>query len=160
MTFQPYFWNERDGEQLSTQVKSIMFPNHATAKAACAVQNSTLFYWWFLALSDCRHLNMREIERFPLGLAQMSREHLQELGTLCDQLMRDFKKHAKRKDCVYRTTGKVSYDEYFPRYSKAILDAIDKVLAEHFGFSQDELDHLVNYDIKYRLGADTEDADE
>ena len=36
--------------------------------------------------------------------------------------------------------------------SKPILDEIDMVLAEHYGFTAEELDFIVNYDIKYRLG--------
>ena len=29
---------------------------------------------------------------------------------------------------------------------------IDKVLAEHYGFTEEELDFIINYDIKYRMG--------
>jgi len=28
------------------------------------------------------------------------------------------------------------------------------VLGEHYGFTAEELDFIINYDIKYRLGAD------
>jgi hypothetical protein len=38
--------------------------------------------------------------------------------------------------------------------SKAILDEIDRVLARHYGFTAEELDFIINYDIKYRLGRD------
>jgi len=31
---------------------------------------------------------------------------------------------------------------------------IDKVLAEHYGFTEEELDCIINYDIKYRMGKD------
>ena len=43
---------------------------------------------------------------------------------------------------------------------KSILVEIDTVLAKHDGFTAEELDFIVNYDIKYRLGrgAETEDA--
>ena len=34
----------------------------------------------------------------------------------------------------------------------APLDEIDTVLAGHYGFTAEELDFIVNYDIKYRLG--------
>ncbi len=27
-----------------------------------------------------------------------------------------------------------------------------RVLAEHYGFSDEELDFIINYDIKYRMG--------
>lgn len=47
---------------------------------------------------------------------------------------------------------KVVYDEFFPRPSKPIIDKIDRVLAEHYGFTDEELDFIINYDIKYRMG--------
>ena len=40
--------------------------------------------------------------------------------------------------------------------SKAIIDEIDRVLAAHYGFTAEELDFIINYDIKYRMGRDTE----
>jgi hypothetical protein len=33
------------------------------------------------------------------------------------------------------------------------------VLAKHYGFSDEELDFIVNYDIKYRMGRETESED-
>jgi hypothetical protein len=35
---------------------------------------------------------------------------------------------------------------------KTISDEIDKVLAKHYGFTEEELDFIINYDIKYRMG--------
>ena len=32
---------------------------------------------------------------------------------------------------------------------------IDRILAQHYGFTDDELDDLINYDIKYRMGRDS-----
>jgi hypothetical protein len=43
---------------------------------------------------------------------------------------------------------------------KAIIDKIDCLLAEHFRLSHEELDVIVNYDIKYRMGQDDEDGEE
>ena len=34
----------------------------------------------------------------------------------------------------------------------ALFDEIDKVLAKHYGFTEEELDFIINYDIKYRMG--------
>jgi hypothetical protein len=30
------------------------------------------------------------------------------------------------------------------------------VLAKHYGFTDEELDFIINYDIKYRMGRDSE----
>ncbi len=43
-----------------------------------------------------------------------------------------------------------------PHKPKPVFDEIDTVLAGHYGFTAEELDFILNYDIKYRLGRDTE----
>lgn len=40
---------------------------------------------------------------------------------------------------------------------KSILDEIDRVLAKYYGFTDEELDFIINYDIKYRMGRDSEE---
>ena len=150
--FIPYFWNEQDGEKVSTQVKSLTLATKSDTAAVVAVLNSSLFYWWFLILSDCRHLNMREIESFPLGLDQMSQDTKLRLGKLTDRLMESFNHHKQRKETRYQTTGKVVYDEFNQKPSKPIIDEIDRVLAKHYGLTGEELDFIINYDIKYRMG--------
>jgi len=68
---------------------------------------------------------------------------------------RDLKNHAYRKECNYKATGKVIYDEFYPKYSKPIIDEIDRVLAKHYGVTDEELDFIINYDIKYRMGRES-----
>ena len=46
----------------------------------------------------------------------------------------------------------MTYVQYRPSKTKNLIDEIDRVLAEHYGFSEEELDFIINYDIKYRLG--------
>jgi hypothetical protein len=94
MTFVPYFWNERDGEQVSGHIKALYLANQSDASIVTAVLNSSLFYWWFILLSNCRDLVMREIERFPLGLENMSEPNKQRLAELTDALMHDLKAHS------------------------------------------------------------------
>ena len=152
MDFAPYFWNERDGEQTSTQVKNLGLPTEEDAAAVVAALNSSLFYWWFLLLSDCRHLNLRDIESFPVGLGQMHQDTKRQLVHLTAELMESFKRHSQRKETRYKATGKVVYDEFDQKPSEPIVDKIDRVLAEHYGFTEEELDFIINYDIKYRMG--------
>ncbi|MBI5878992.1 MAG: hypothetical protein HZB53_15180 [Chloroflexi bacterium] len=35
---------------------------------------------------------------------------------------------------------------------RRIFDNIERVLATHYGFNGEELDFIINYDIKYRMG--------
>ncbi len=152
MDFAPYFWNERDGEKISSHVKSLFLPTEVDASVTIAALNSSLFYWWFLILSNCRDFGMREIENFPLGLERMQKATKARLSDLTSQLMENFHQHKTRKETRYKTTGMVIYDEFNQKPSKSIVDEIDRVLAEHYGFTDEELDFIINYDIKFRMG--------
>ncbi len=155
--FIPYFWNEKDGNKLSVSLKAYTFISTSNSKIGCCVLNSSIFYFWFIALSDCRHLNAREVDNFPIGMEKMSKEIVSDLSILETKLMKDYDKNKNHKESYYKSTGKVIYDEYFPKRSKHILDEIDKVLAKHYGFTEEELDFIINYDIKYRMGDELND---
>ncbi len=97
-------------------------------------------------------MNLREIKNYPIGIDEMDENHKEHLSALSSKLMQDLKLHAHRKQAYYKATGRVIYDEFFPRHSKPIIDKIDHVLAQHYGFTDEELDFIINYDIKYRMG--------
>ena len=40
------------------------------------------------------------------------------------------------------------------------MDEIDRVIAKHYGFTGEELDFIINYDIKYRMGRGDSEGDE
>lgn len=150
--FIPYFWNEKEGNKISVSLKEYSFCTEEDAKLSCSILNSSIFYFWFIVLSDCRHLNAREVDNFPIGFNTMNKSIKHDLLQLEYQLMCDYEKNKNRKEAYYKSTGKVVYDEYFPKKSKPIIDKIDKVLAKHYGFTDEELDFIINYDIKYRMG--------
>ena len=152
MNFAPYFWNERDGEKIQVHVKSLDLITELDAAVVMATLNSSLFYWWYIILSDCRSLTLRDIRNFPVGVDEMEDIIKQSLSELSVDLMQDLKHHAQRKETNYKATGRVVYDEFYPRHSKPIIDKIDRVLAKHYGFTDEELDFIINYDIKYRMG--------
>jgi hypothetical protein len=93
---------------------------------------------------------------FPASLADERR--LEQLGK---RLMTDLKKNAERMTIRTRDGHQIAYDEFFASRSKPIIDDIDAVLAEHFDFSPEELDMIVNFDAKFRMGGDngTDDDD-
>jgi len=152
MDFTPYFWNERDGEKVSSQVKTVLLRRKTDVGVVVATLNSSLFYWWFLIWSDCRHLNRREIDLFPLGLNVVSANTRRRLRFLSKQLMANFRQHSQRKETNYATTGKVIYDEFYQKASKPIVDKIDRALAPHFGLTEEQVDFIINYGIKFRMG--------
>ncbi len=58
------------------------------------------------------------------------------------------------------TRGTVNSFVYRKKLSKLIIDEIDKVLAQHYGFTDEELDFIINYDIKYRMGSELDTDNE
>jgi hypothetical protein len=151
----PYFWNEKDGEKISVQIKALACSDKAQKAVACSLLNSSIFYLWFLSLSDCRHLNMREIEWMPASLNTFNDDLVRLLAEKVSELMNSYEQNKYRKETYYKATGKVIYDEYYPKLSKPIIDQIDCLLAQHYGFTHEELDFIINYDIKYRMGKET-----
>ena len=59
--------------------------------------------------------------------------------------------NAEYKD-VETNHGIITQVHFYIRKSKPIINEIDKVLAKHYGFTDEELDFIINYDIKYRMG--------
>jgi len=54
----------------------------------------------------------------------------------------------------------VEYDEFYPRLVKESIDLVDQALQHEFALSDSQLDYLINYDIKYRMGQDAEEDDD
>lgn len=71
---------------------------------------------------------------------------LASVEPLFSNLMRDLQKNSRRRVYNYELSGKVEYDEFYPDKSKLIIDEIDRVLAKHYGFTDEELDFIINYD--------------
>ena len=126
-------------------------PNRCAAVSA--IMNSSLFYAFFVAYSDCFHVNDGLVNRFPISLGIIEDEQLSKLGA---KLMENLTANADIKTINTRDGDEIVYAEFFGAKSKPIIDEIDRVLASHYGFSDEELDFIINYDIKYRMGRDAE----
>ena len=114
-----------------------------------AIINSSLFYVYFITYSDCFHLSNTLVRDFPLADSIIEDSRLKRLTRV---LMNDLHEKATRKTIDTKIGDSISYEEFFAGGSKPIIDEIDHVLAEHYGFTEEELDFIINYDIKYRMG--------
>ena len=43
---------------------------------------------------------------------------------------------------------------------KPVIDEIDTLPAQHHGFTDEELDFIINYDINYRMGKELDNEEE
>ena len=69
-----------------------------------------------------------------------------------DKMEINLRKNASYYVINSKTNGATDTVTYRKQMSKSIMDEIDKTLAKHYGFTEEELDFIINYDIKYRMG--------
>jgi hypothetical protein len=159
-SFIPYFWNEKDGEKISTQIKVIGVKDIQTRNILIGLFNSTLFFWYWIIYSDIYHLTSREVNTFKLDISMLDEDLKNKISIAVDKLMNDYKSRSIRRTVQYKTTGKVIYDEINPKKSKSIIDEIDRLLGKHYGFTAEETAFIINYDLRFRMGSEGESEEE
>lgn len=149
MNYIPYFESESSNEPSSNHFKRLFFHKSSHSNYFLSVINSSLFFFWFTNYSANRDLTSFDISSFPVK--DLSNNVYSRIEKLNEALMKDIEVNSEIREYNY-STGKVRYQEFYMRLSKPIIDQIDTVLAEHYGFTEAELDFIINYDIKYRMG--------
>ena len=150
LDFVPVIYDAAGELRKPSELKEIRFDSQVDRGAVLAFLNSTLFYWLVTLFSDCRNLNKREMEMTRLNLDD--EDGVRRLASIAEELMDDIQNHSEMSTINYRNRGSLTIQSTYPRLSKAIIDEIDHVLADHYGFTDEEVDFIVNYDIKYRMG--------
>ena len=82
------------------------------------------------------------------------------LDKLGDDYLQSLETNAKQEIIKSKTKGQIMQKQYYVRASKPIINEIDKVLAKHYNFTDEELDFIINYDIKYRMGSELDTDNE
>ena len=110
--------------------------------------NSSLFFYNWIVQSDCYNLTRKYIAEMPVPNIGNDDDY----SKYAQKLNNDLNKNIQVAEYKYANRGYVKFAQFFPKKSKPIIDEIDKVLAKHYGFTEEELDFIINYDIKYRMG--------
>jgi hypothetical protein len=133
----------------SSRETSLSISQFAITSSLVAFLSSNLFWWWYTITSNLRDLNPSDIGgiKFPEGLLEDS--VLQNLGI---SYLEDLKNNSTMLTREQKNKGTTQTQSFKINKSKPIIDEIDKVLASHYGFTEEELDFIINYDIKYRMG--------
>ena len=88
-----------------------------------------------------------------MRLANICDSVAKDLSTLAVKLNDDLNKNSEIRVRNQVATGRVELQTFFVGISMPILNQIDVALARHYGLTQQELDFIINYDIKYRMGS-------
>jgi hypothetical protein len=128
--------------------------------AVIAILSSDLWFWYFTATSDCRHLGNRDINTFPVSPTRMTGAVSETLAILGKKYVEDLKANAEERIRVYKQKKRVSVLSFSVKKSKPLINEIDAELARYCGLNAEEEDWVRNFDIKYRMSGDGEEDHE
>ncbi|MGB8346567.1 MAG: DNA methyltransferase [Ktedonobacteraceae bacterium] len=89
----------------------------------------------------------------------MSRDEALEILNYVQRVL-SINEHAGEKSIPAEVKSKFRPNVIDENGQQALFDEIDRVLARHYGFTDEELDFIINYDIKYRMGRGDENGEE
>ncbi|MFA7380147.1 MAG: DNA methyltransferase [Bacteroidia bacterium] len=148
-----------DKLELSSTLKIIK--SSIDVKVLHCIFSSNLFHWYWTVISDNYHITKKEFLNFFFNPNQLSEDNAVKLKLISDRLTIDYQENSKfRIETDKRSNSQRKVQIFEPRNSKSIIDEIDTVLAAHYGFTDKELDFIINYDIKYRMGKELESEEE
>ena len=133
----------------SSRETSFSVSHRKQVQPLIASLSSDIFWWWYTITSNLRDLNPVDVRGFPIPKSVLANPEVSRLGKL---YLEDIAKNSSMLVRQQKQTGKTETQSFEVKRSKPIIDKIDRVLAEHYGFTEEELDFIINYDIKYRMG--------
>lgn len=140
-------------ESLSNKVA--FFENNEVAKYYMAAFNSNLFWWYYALNFDM--FNLKDYMIFNFKLDYIPNMGVEDIAVILES---DLENHKVHQEINSKTRGQVTTSYYQKKQSKVIIDTIDCILAKIFRFTDEELDFIINYDIKYRMGDELNNSDE
>ena len=118
------------------------------------ILNTSLFYWFYIIYSDGHNFTKSVIGEMPVNYPD--KRILKKEKEILAILMEDLDKKSSIKQCFYKSTGQVAYQEFYPKKSKGIIDSLDTMFAQEYKLSEKELDCIISYDFKFRMGEQTQ----
>lgn len=136
------------------EVNSIFLPDESWQRVTHALLNSSTYYQFFCTYTDGRHINPSDVREFPVNMDAFAPDVIKSLSDLSTRLEQSMKANIS----LWRKSG-LLIESVDSRPTKPIIDEIDHVLARHYGFTDAELDFIINYDIKYRMGREVNEEE-
>jgi hypothetical protein len=159
LDFIPLVKDARGKRREPSELKVLSLPTKEESNFCLAALSSSLFYWFNTFNSDCRNLNKREITAFPIGEKSGTITH-DLFESLLTDLMESYQSNSELRTVTYKGKGEITVQYFNFRLSKPIIDKIDALLAAHYCLTHAEIDFIINYDIKYRMGKELEGGED
>lgn len=110
-----------------------------------SIVNSSLFYFLWICTSDCWHLTKQIFDLIKINQELYTDEIFKSLKNLSYELELDINRNK------ININSKQSKWEFKHKYSKRIIDEIDKEISKLFAFSIEEITYIINFNLTYRM---------
>lgn len=128
-------------EHKSSEYKQLTFDNNFRYLMMCLF-NSSLFWWYWVCISDCWHITNKELSSFRVP-TKFSHQTVKSLALKLENKLEDTKKFVGTKQTEYEYKHKDCID---------IIHEIDNYISELYGLTAEENLYIKNFKLRYRLG--------
>lgn len=123
----------------ATTIEPIYFENELERQMAFLTINSSLFYVYWMAYADFRHLNTGHITRFPLPDHDTLTEYEDRIIGLANDMW----------ETMQEVHSGGNRDQFNMPAVKPIIDLADELLADIYDLSDHEVEYVQNYNNEY-----------
>lgn len=129
-------------EHLSSEYKIFRCKDTERAKLSVLLLNSSLFWWYWVCVSDCWHITNKELTGFKLP-PSFDTQRVTELVDALEKRLEVTK--------VYVGTKQTEY-EYKHKFCTREIHEIDDYVNQLYKFSSEESSYIKNFAYRYRIG--------
>lgn len=127
-------------EHSSSEYKVFRVESETMAKYTVCLLNSSLFWWFWNAVSDGWHITKKELTSFKVPL-NVDVNKIQMLASNLENKLEETKVYVGTKQTEYQYKHKLCLNE---------IHEIDSYINELFGLSNEESEYIQQYELKYR----------
>ncbi len=128
-------------EHLGSEYKVLKFDEDLHYFMMCLF-NSSLFWWYWVCVSDCWHITHKELNSFRLP-SQFDPNKAKLLALKLEEKLEKTKIYVGTKQTEYEYKHKACLD---------IIHEIDDFISIVFGLSSEENMYIKNFNLRYRIG--------
>ncbi len=131
----------------SNEYKKFIFDENIYYFILC-VLNSSLFWLYWTIMSDCWHITLKELKMFRICSNKIDIDKFKILAQELEKRLENTKKYIGSKQVDF---------EYKHKLCKDIIDEIDNELKDIYSLTEEELNYIKSFAIKYRTGGGIDD---
>lgn len=125
----------------SNEYKSFKYSSQLINFVRCLL-NSSLFFFFWIAVSDCWHITSKELAMMRLPDKPISEPIFTSLFSKLENKLEETK--------VFVGTKQTEF-EYKHKFAKDIIDQIDDAIGPLYNLTQEEISYIKSFILKYRL---------